>query len=50
MCSKDYVKTVVENIPVQLKRDGKGLTNRTTTPMISDYSPELDESDELDTE
>ena len=48
MCSKDYVKMAVENIQVQLKKDGKGLTNRAVTPMINDYSPELDESDELD--
>ena len=50
ICSKDYVKIALENIQGQLKRDGKGLTNRAATPMISDYPPELDESDELDTE
>ena len=50
MCSKDYVKMAVENIQAQLKRDGKGLSTRAVTPMINDYSPELDESGELDSD
>ena len=50
MCSKDYIKMAVENIQSRLKEDGKGLTNRATTPMINDYYPELDESNELDDE
>ena len=50
MYSKDYVKIAVENIQAQLKRDGKGLTTRAVTPMINDYSPELDESNKLDSD
>ena len=49
ICSKGYIKMAVENIQVQLKGDGKGLTNKATTPMMSDYFQVLDESDELDT-
>ena len=49
-CSRDYVKMAVENIQAQLKRDGKGLTTRAVTPIINDYSPELNESDELESD
>ena len=47
MSSKDYVKLMVENAQESLKRDGKGLSNKAVTPMMSGYSPEIDESDEL---
>lgn len=48
MCSKDYTKLAVENIQEILKKNDRALINKAVTPMMSDYLPELDESDELD--
>ena len=51
MSSKDYVKNAVENVLKSAKdKHDVQITGRVQTPMRPDYYPELDESDELDTD
>ena len=47
MGSVDYVKSVVKNLEERLKKQGMKLPARATTPMSSDYRPQLDEILEL---
>ena len=48
LTSKDYVKAIINNIEIRLKQTGDKLSSKAITPMIQDYKPELDTSDELD--
>ncbi len=50
MCSKDYNKLVIVNVESQLTQKGMKLPSKATIPMNSEYSPEVDVSDELDSE
>ena len=50
LTSKDYIKAVIDNIEVRLKKTGDKLNSKAITPMIQDYKPELDISKELDKE
>lgn len=47
MSSVDYVKAIVKNLEVRLSKKGIRLPSRATTPMTSDYIPELDGTSEL---
>ena len=44
----DYVNSVVKNLEESLKKKGTKLPDRATTPISSEYIPELDETEELD--
>ena len=48
MISINYVKVVVNNLEESLKKQGMKLPARTTTPISSDYRPEIDATEELD--
>ena len=48
MSSVDYVKAIIKNVEVRLQEKGRILLSRATTPMSSDYKPELDRTHELD--
>ena len=45
--STQYVKAAVENVESYLKKRGKRLPARVSTPLSSGYRPELDTSEEL---
>ena len=47
MTSKDYVKLSIENVERQLKTKNLKFPSRAVTPMLSDFIPELDTSEEL---
>ena len=47
MTSDDYVRAAIANVEVALHESGQRLPSRCTTPMQSNYRPELDESPEL---
>jgi hypothetical protein len=47
MSSRDYIKAAVRNIEEALRKKNQKLPGRATTPMTSDYSPELDSTSEL---
>ena len=47
MTSKDYIKLAIDNLETQLKKRNMKLPSRSTTPMVSEYIPELDISEEL---
>ena len=47
MTSRDYIKLAIENLEKQLKKRNMKLPSRATTPMASEYTPELDTSEEL---
>ena len=46
MCSKDYIKLVIEIIETRLDLMGMKLPSKVTTPMDYEYVPELDISRE----
>ena len=48
MTSVDYVKAIIKNLEERLNRKGLKLPGRAVTPMSSDYTPELDVTEELD--
>ena len=48
LSSKDYVKSIINNLETRLQQTGDKLPSKATTPMIQDYKPELDDSNELD--
>ena len=48
MTSFDYLKNAIKTVEEQLKRKGRKLPARATTPMSSGYYPEEDSSPELD--
>ena len=50
MTSVDYLKAAIKNLEERLEKKGKKLSTKTDVPMTQDYRPELDESQELDTE
>ena len=50
MSSLDYVKFSVENVEKQLKRKNMKFPANATTPMSSNFLPELDDSEELNAE
>ena len=45
--STQYVKSAVDNVETYLKKRGKALPARVSTPLSSNYRPELDTSEEL---
>jgi hypothetical protein len=47
MSSRDYIKTAIANVEGQLKAKNMKLPSHATTPMTSDFVPELDTSEEL---
>ena len=50
MSSIDYVKAIVKNLEERLGKTNRKLPSRATTPMSSDYRPELDGTAELEVE
>ena len=48
LTSKDYLKAAIDNLEQRLEKMNMKLTNKAFTPMVQSYKPELDESDELD--
>ena len=48
VCSRDYAKLSLKNIEDRAKKYGFEVPTKVTTPMSSNYSPELDKSFELD--
>ena len=48
MSSDLYVKRAIADVETELKKVGQTLRNKVTTPLSSDYRPELDKSEELD--
>lgn len=46
--SSKYVQSAVENVKVYLAEQGKKLPERVRTPLASNYRPEIDFSEELD--
>ena len=50
MSSVDYVKAIIKNVEVRLQEKGRILLSRATTPMSSDYKPELDRTHKLDSD
>ena len=48
--SKDYVKSIINNLESRLAKRGQRLPSKGMTPMSQDYKPELDKSDELEKE
>ena len=45
----DYVKAVLKNLEERLQKKCMKLPARATTPMSSDYRPDIDATAELDT-
>ena len=50
MTSREYVKAAVRNVEESLNKKGRKLPTKATTPMSSGYSPETDDSPELDSD
>lgn len=50
MSSADYLKAAIDNIEERLKRKGEKLPSKATTPMTHNYRPEMDDSEELDSD
>ena len=50
MTSVDYINAALKNINATLKDKRWKLPTKVTTPMVTDYSPELDGTPELDAE
>ena len=48
MSSVDYVKAIIKNLEERLRKEGRKLPSRATTPMSGDYRPEVDGTAELD--
>jgi hypothetical protein len=48
LSSKDYVKSIVDNLEKRLKERGDKLPSKALSPMTLEYKPELDESNKLD--
>jgi len=40
--AEEYIKQAIVNVEMELKREGKGLQGRYSTPMSPNYRPELD--------
>jgi hypothetical protein len=50
MSSNDYIKSAVKNLEERLAKDGnKKLPNKAVSPMMTNYIPEFDETQELNT-
>ena len=47
LTSRDYVKAIIANLENRLAKRGQKLPNKAITPMIQEYKPELDTSEEL---
>ena len=47
MTSRDYIKAAIDNVEEQLKKKGDKLPSSAPKPMADGYSPELDDSEEL---
>ena len=50
MTSVNYLKAAIKNLEERLEKKGKKLSTKMDVPMPQDYRPELDESQDLDTE
>ena len=50
MTSKDYVKAAIDNVEQQLAKRNMKLPARAPTPMSMDYSPETDDTPELESD
>ena len=48
--SQQYIQEAVKNVKGHLKKRNLALPKKALMPMMANYSPELDASDELDTE
>ena len=48
MSSTKYTKKAIADVETELRRIGKQLPTKVTTPLSNDYRPELDQSKELD--
>ena len=48
LTSKDYLKAAIQNLEERLRKMNMKLSNKAVTPMEKSYKPELDESEELD--
>ena len=47
MSSKDYIKAAITNVELSAAKRGIKLSNKAYTPMMSGYTPDLDDSEEL---
>ena len=50
LASTKYTKRAIADLEVELDKIGKRLPTKTTTPLISGYRPELDQTQELNAE